>query len=171
MADTVSPVAADAKSKGPGRESPGARGGSPGAMDPIRDLLDSPDAVIAVVGATDHPDKFGSIIYRDLKANGYRVRAVNPYRSTVDGDPCWHTLRDLPEAPTIVDLVVPPARTLRVLEECAALGYRTVWIQPGAADDAVRVFAAAAGLDAIIDACIMVDAKGRPPQAPPGGRP
>ncbi|MFH1104759.1 MAG: CoA-binding protein [Actinomycetota bacterium] len=139
-------------------------------MDSIRDLLDSPDAVIAVVGATDHPGKFGNIIYRDLKDKGYRVLAVNPYRSTVDGDPCWHTLRDLPEAPTIVDVVVPPTRTLLVLEECSALGYRTVWIQPGAADEAVRDFVTAAGLDALIDACIMVDAKGRPPQAAPGDR-
>jgi len=123
------------------------------------ELLSRPDAVIAVVGATDHPSKYGGIIYRDLKAKGYRVLAVNPYRETVDGDPCWKTLADLPEAPTIVDVVVPPGRTLGVLDECRDLGYRNVWIQPGAADDAVRTRAAEYGLNALIDACIMVEAR------------
>jgi len=123
------------------------------------ELLARPDAVIAVVGATDRPSKYGGIIYRDLKAKGYRVLAVNPYRDTVDGDPCWKSLADLPEPPTIVDVVVPPGRTLHVLDECAELGYSNVWIQPGAADDAVRRRAADLGLNALIDACIMVEAR------------
>lgn len=151
-----------------------------------RHLLQAPDTVIAVVGATDRLAKYGSIIYRDLKAKGYRVMAVNPYRRTVDGDPCWPTLGDLPEPPTIVDFVVPPARTLEVLAECVPLGYRHVWIQPGAADEAVRAFVDSAGLDAVIGACIMVEASdhshrtawgagrlrtpgpGRPGAVPPG---
>jgi len=127
----------------------------------MTELLDSPDPVIAVVGATDHPTKYGGIIYRDLKAKGYRVLAVNPGRSHVDGDRCWPSLADLPEAPTIVDIVVPPARTLRVLAECTELGYRNVWIQPGAADEAVRSYVAASDLNALIDACIMVRARTR----------
>jgi len=130
-------------------------------MQSFPELLEAPDAVIAVVGATDRPSKYGNIIYRDLKAKGYRVLAVNPFRSSVDGDPCWHSLADLPEAPTIVDIVVPPARTIEVLDQCAALGYHNVWIQPGAADDAVRERVAAMGLNALIDACIMVSTRHR----------
>jgi len=130
-------------------------------MQSFPELLEAPDAVIAVVGATDRPSKYGNIIYRDLKAKGYRVLAVNPFRSSVDGDPCWHALADLPEAPTIVDIVVPPARTIEVLDQCAALGYHNVWIQPGAADDAVRERVAAMGLNALIDACIMVSTRHR----------
>jgi predicted CoA-binding protein len=130
-------------------------------MDPVTALLTLPDPLVAVVGATDHPAKYGGIIYRDLKAKGYRVVAVNPYRSTVDGDPCWPSLADLPEPPSIVDIVVPPKRTMGVLEECVVLGYRTVWIQPGAADDAVRRFIDSTDLDALIDACIMVEARVR----------
>jgi hypothetical protein len=126
-------------------------------MNDIISLLDRPDTVIAVVGANDHPAKFGNIIYRDLRAKGLAVRAVNPYRSTVAGDPCWHTLGDLPEPPTIVNVVVPPARTLAVLAECVRLGLRTVWIQPGAADDEVRRFVAEHDLDALIGACIMTE--------------
>lgn len=130
-------------------------------MNSLAQLLEGPDPVIAVVGATDHPTKYGGIIYRDLKEKGYRVLAVNPYRSEVDGDPCWPSLADLPEPPTIVDIVVPPKRTLAVLEECHALGYRDVWIQPGAADDSVRDYVTATGINALIDSCIMVRARTR----------
>ncbi|NIQ54637.1 MAG: CoA-binding protein, partial [Gemmatimonadetes bacterium] len=51
---------------------------------------------MAVVGATDSPDKYGGIIYRDLKRRGFRVFAVNPGRETVDGDPAYAGLADLP---------------------------------------------------------------------------
>ena len=124
-------------------------------------LLDRPDTVVAVVGATDHPAKYGGIIYRDLRAKGVTVRAVNPYRDTVAGDPCWRSLADLPEPPTIVNIVVPPTRTLAVLEECSRLGLKAVWIQPGAADDEVRRYVAEQGFDAVVDACIMVPPRPR----------
>jgi predicted CoA-binding protein len=125
-------------------------------VDDLVALLDRPGTVVAVVGATDHPAKYGSIIYRDLRAKGVAVRAVNPYRDQVAGDPCWRTLSDLPEPPTIVNIVVPPARTLGVLEECTRLGLKRVWIQPGAADEAVAAYLEEHDLDALVDACIMI---------------
>lgn len=124
----------------------------------ILSLLQQPETTVAVVGATDNPAKFGNRIYRDLKRKGFRVFAVNPTRSTVDGDPCYPSLADLPEAPTIVDFVVPPRRTLRGLEQCVDLGYTNVWIQPGAADPEVVAFVEAHDLTALVDACIMVEA-------------
>jgi predicted CoA-binding protein len=85
-----------------------------------------------VIGATDRPGKYGGIIYRDLKRKGYKVFAVNPYRETVDGDPCWHSVVDLPETPTIADFVIPAARGLLVLDECERAGIGNIWVQPGA---------------------------------------
>jgi hypothetical protein len=125
------------------------------------DLLESADTTVAVVGATANPSKYGNIIYHDLKSKGFKVFAVNPYRDEVDGDPCWRSLADLPEAPTIVDIVVPPARTLTVLQECLDLGLMNVWIQPGAGDRAVREFVEQHDFDALVDACIMVRATAR----------
>lgn len=125
----------------------------------IPTLLHRPGTTVAVVGATDHPGKFGGRIYRDLKAKGFTVFAVNPYRDEVDGDPCWHSVQDLPEAPTIVDFVVPPARTLDVLAECLASGYMNVWIQPGAEDQAVMDYMDANGFNYLANACIMVQAR------------
>jgi predicted CoA-binding protein len=125
------------------------------------DLLDSADTTVAVVGATTNPSKYGNIIYHDLKSKGFKVFAVNPYRDEVDGDPCWRSLADLPEAPTIVDIVVPPARTLTVLQECLDLGLMNVWIQPGAGDRAVQEFIEANDFNGLVGPCIMVEARAR----------
>jgi len=127
----------------------------------VIERLDLPDPLIAVVGATDHPGKYGGTIYRDLKAKGYRVVAVNPLRETVDGDRCYRTLNDLDETPDIVNIVVPPTRTLRVVDQAAALGDVAVWIQPGAADTSVRQRVKELDLPSLIDACIMVQTRSR----------
>jgi hypothetical protein len=129
--------------------------------DTVTDRLNRPDPLIAIVGATDAPGKYGGIIYRDMKSKGYRVVPVNPGRDTVDGDPTVASVADLDEHPDIVNIVVPPARTLAVLEEAASIPDVAVWIQPGAADGAVRRRAGELGLPTLIDACIMVRSRSR----------
>ncbi len=129
--------------------------------DPVLARLALPDPVIAIVGATDSPGKYGGKIYRDLKSKGFRVVAINPGRDTVDGDPAFGSLADLAERPDIVNIVIPPAATLKLLDEVAEIPDVAVWIQPGAADAAVRLRVAELDLLALIDACIMVETRAR----------
>jgi len=124
--------------------------------DPVSSRLREGDPLIAIVGATDAPGKYGGIIYRDLKRKGFRVVAVNPGRSAVDGDPAYRSISDLSDEPDIVNIVVPPRRTLAVLDDVSRLSDPVVWIQPGAADDEVRRRVEDLGIPALIDACIMV---------------
>lgn len=130
-------------------------------MDTISTLLNEGDPVVAVVGATDNPRKYGNVIYRDLKEKGFRVYPVNATRDTVDGDPVFATLADLPEPPGIVNFVVPPTRTLRVLKQAKELGFTTVWVQPGAESDAVLDYLDDQNFDYLVNACIMVRARVR----------
>ena len=125
-------------------------------MADIANLLQDPATTVAVVGATDDRTKYGSIIYRDLKSKGFTVLPVNKSRSTVDGDLAYPTLADLPEAPTIVNIVVPPAETMSVLDDARNLGYMNVWIQPGAENGAVHEYLAEHPFNALVGACIMV---------------
>lgn len=122
-------------------------------------LLADPDTTIAVVGATDSPGKYGGIIYRDLKGRGFRVFPVNPSRDTVDGDPAFAGLGDLPEPPTIVNVVVPPDAGRRMLDEAERLGYKRIWFQPGAETDELVEDAIERGFEVLADACIMVRAR------------
>ncbi|MCJ7780995.1 MAG: CoA-binding protein [Acidimicrobiia bacterium] len=130
-------------------------------MDTISTLLNEGDPVVAVVGATDNPQKFGNRIYRDLKGKGFRVYPVNPSRDTVDGDLSYARLSDLPEKPDIINFVVPPTRTLRVLEQAKELGFTTVWIQPGAENETVKAYLEEHGFEYLVNACIMVRARFR----------
>ncbi|MGI9609906.1 MAG: CoA-binding protein [Acidimicrobiia bacterium] len=122
-------------------------------------LLSEPGTSLAVVGATDHPSKYGGIIYRDLKRKGYPVFAVNPYRDTVDGDPCWANVSDIPETPDIVVLVVPAKRGLGVIADSAEAGAMNIWIQPGAFSSDLRDALDDGGFSWLAEACVMVRAR------------
>ena len=128
-------------------------------MDDISRLLQDPATTVAVVGATDNPAKYGAKIYRDLKGKGFTVYPVNPARDTVDGDPTFSSLADISNPPTIVNLVVPPQRTLRILEQCKELGLTNVWVQPGAESGEVVDFLEKEDFTHLVNACIMVHSR------------
>ncbi len=130
-------------------------------MTDIATLLHDDATTIAVVGATDNSAKYGSVIYRDLKHKGFTVWPVNRHRNTVDGDTAYRSLRDLPETPTIVNIVVPPDQTLRVLQEARELGLRHVWVQPGAENPAVMDYLETADFIYLANACIMTRSRHR----------
>lgn len=137
----------------------GIRGGGYGValnMSDLFSLANEADTSYAVVGATDRPGKYGGIIYRDLKRKGFEVYAVNPYRDTVDGDPCWPTVSELPEKPTMAVLVVPAKRGLEVLEDCARAGVDKIWVQPGASSPELVEALEQGGFDFVVEQCVMV---------------
>jgi predicted CoA-binding protein len=125
-------------------------------MTDLTPLLSEPGASIAVIGATDRPGKYGGIIYRDLKRKGYKVFAVNPYRETVGGDPCWKSVKDLPEVPTLADFVIPAKRGLLVVDECEEAGILNIWLQPGAESQELMDKLEVGPFTWLAFACIMV---------------
>lgn len=125
-------------------------------MDPLTRKLQDPDATIAVVGATDNAEKYGNVIYKDLKRKGYRVYPVNPGRDTVDGDAAYATVADLPIAPDIIDLVVPAETGVKVVRQALDVGYDRIWVQPGAESPELLRLLQESDAEYIADACIMV---------------
>ncbi|HMM43195.1 MAG TPA: CoA-binding protein [Thermomicrobiales bacterium] len=127
----------------------------------MREMID--DAVNrkvwAIVGASENTEKFGNRIYRNLKQAGYTVYGVNPNAESVDGDPVYPTLSDLPEKPDVVDVVVPSWVGRRVASEAAELGIPFFWLQPGAESDELIEHANGLGLNVIHHACAMVEKK------------
>ena len=130
-------------------------------MKDIATLLTQSETTIAVVGASDNPEKYGNVIYRDLKGKGFTTYPINKDRDTVDGDKAYPSLRDLPEKPTIVNIVVPPRAALRVLEDCRDLGLDNIWLQPGAESPEVMSALEAGNFNYLANACIMVESRGK----------
>lgn len=117
--------------------------------------------VWAVVGASNHHHKFGRRIFDVLKRSGYTVYAVNPNVNGLDdGSPTFRSVRDLPEVPEVVNVVVPPAAGMAVVEDCLARGVKNLWFQPGAESEEAIKRAEDAGMRVIWGGpCAMVEAK------------
>ncbi|HEX6947553.1 MAG TPA: CoA-binding protein [Acidimicrobiia bacterium] len=129
-------------------------------MNDLRQLLEDPEVSFAIVGATDTPGKYGGRIYRDLKGKGYKVFAVNPRAETVDGDPAYPTLKDLPEKPTMAVLVVPAPVGMRVVDDATEIGLENIWVQPGAESEELMAKLDEKGISWIGNGpCVMVETR------------
>jgi predicted CoA-binding protein len=83
---------------------------------------------IAVVGVSDRRDTGCNSSYKKFKSSGYRVFAINPRIQSFDGDPCYPDLRALPEKPEGVFILANPTVTEAIVQQCAELGVRHVWM-------------------------------------------
>jgi hypothetical protein len=111
--------------------------------------------VWAVVGANDNPEKYGNMIYKKLRAKGYKVYPVNPKYEIIEGDQCYKDLTSLPEKPEVIDMVVSPKRGIPVINEAAELGIENIWLQPGTYNDELMDLIEKKGLNAV-QACVLV---------------
>lgn len=111
---------------------------------------------IAVVGVSRDKNKFGNMIYKDLKSAGYQVMAVNPNADMVEGDRCYAGLGALPEKPDGVLIVIPSKQGIEIIEEAARMGVRHVWVQQGADSPAVDKRLEELDLVAVSGECIFM---------------
>ncbi len=112
--------------------------------------------VLAVAGASRDPKKFGNTVYKELKFRGYRVLAVNPNAQAIEGDPCYPSLKALPEKVGGLVAVTQPAVTEQVVREAAELGITNIWLQQGAESPEVLQFCQEQDLNVVSGECIMM---------------
>ena len=111
---------------------------------------------IAVVGASNNPQKYGNIIVQNLAGKGYEVLPVNPREAVIAGLPAFPSLGDVPRPVHVVDFVTPPAVTLEVLKSLDPTSVESIWLQDGSFDDEVLAVAAKRFPVVVHHACIMV---------------
>ncbi|MBN2027928.1 MAG: CoA-binding protein [Actinobacteria bacterium] len=112
--------------------------------------------VVAVVGASRDPEKYGYKVLKDLEAAGYEAYGVNPSCSDIEGIPCYPDLASLPRVPQLVITVVPPKVTEKVVEEAKRAGIDRVWMQPGSESDEAASYCEDNAIEYMRDACIMI---------------
>jgi uncharacterized protein len=113
---------------------------------------------LAVVGVSHTRRKYGNHAYRELKARGLDVMAVHPELTSVEGDPCFKSLAELPRPVDGVLVCVRPDKVPEVLRQAAAAGIRRAWLQQGAESEAAAKLAAELGIDLVQRACILMHA-------------
>lgn len=79
---------------------------------------------VAVIGASENPDKVGGRPLVHLARSGFtgRVFPVNPTRMQVQGLACYPDIASLPEVPEVALVVLPGDGAVRAVEELAAAG-------------------------------------------------
>jgi acyl-CoA synthetase (NDP forming) len=92
--------------------------------DSLRTVL-NPKSV-AVIGASENPNKIGGRPLLYLSRHGYRgkVYPINPKREEIQGFKAFPSLADLPEAPEAAIVALAGDAAIEAVEQCAAIGVR-----------------------------------------------
>ena len=87
------------------------------------EFLHAPRSV-AIVGASDNPDKIGGRPIRYMRDFGFTgtVLPVNPARREVQGLPAYRDLAELPGVPDVAVIAVPGQAAVDAVAACASMG-------------------------------------------------
>jgi hypothetical protein len=77
--------------------------------------------------------------------------------SEIDGQPCYCSLKDVPEPVDIVNVFRRSEYLSAIVDEAIAVNAKTVWAQLGVSDELSAQKALDAGLNIVMDACIKVE--------------
>lgn len=111
---------------------------------------------IAVVGLSPDAAKPSHGVAAYLKRAGYRIFPVNPACDReILGEPCYASLDQIPEPVEIVDVFRRSEYVPEVVEQAIAKGAKVVWMQEGVVNEAAATRAVQAGLDVVMDRCIL----------------
>lgn len=101
---------------------------------------------VAVTGVSRNAKGHGSnAVYNRLRSRGYDVFAVNPNADEVEGDPCYHDLKSIPDGVEAVVIATRPEIADATMHECADLEIPHVWMHRGPGPGSVSASAAAYG--------------------------
>ena len=126
--------------------------------DDIADLLRNA-RTIALVGASDSPDRPSFGVMKFLQNQGYRVIPVNPSITGehVHGEYVWRELSQIGEPIDIVDIFRRSEHVGPIVDQAIEVGAKAVWMQLGVEDAAAAARAEAAGLKVVMNRCPKIE--------------
>jgi uncharacterized protein len=110
---------------------------------------------IAVVGLSSRRTRPSYGVSEYMQSAGYRIIPVNPNESEVLGEKAYPTLDDVPEHIDIVDIFRRSELVPEVVDAAIRVGAGGVWMQEGVIHEDAAKLARAAGLEVVMDHCIL----------------
>lgn len=116
---------------------------------------------IAMIGASDKPQRPSNGVMQFLQEHGYRVIPVNPTITGqhVHGEFVWRDLGQVGVPIDIVDVFRRPDAAMDAVDQAIAAGAKAVWMQLGVVNEEAAAKAEAAGLKVVMDHCIKIEIK------------
>ena len=81
----------------------------------------------AVAGVSRSGDAAANYIFKRFRESGREVYAINPNAETVDGEPCYASLADLPARVDAVVVGTHRDQALDIARQCKVAGVQHVW--------------------------------------------
>jgi predicted CoA-binding protein len=110
---------------------------------------------IAVVGLSNRRSRPSYGVSEYLQEQGYRIIPVNPNETEVLGEKAYARLEDIPEPVDIVDVFRRSEEVPAIVDSAIKIGAKGIWMQEGVSDETAAAKARAAGLDVVMDHCIL----------------
>jgi uncharacterized protein len=123
-------------------------------MDEIERILTTCHT-IAVVGLSSKHFRASYGVSDYMQSAGYRIIPINPKEREVLGEKSYSTLEDVPEKIDLVNIFRRSEHVAPLVESAIRLGAKAVWMQEGVEDAAAAARARAAGLDVVMDRCLL----------------
>jgi predicted CoA-binding protein len=114
---------------------------------------------IALVGASNKPQRPSYRVLTFLLAQGYQVYPVNPGLAGQDLQGCkvYPSLAAIPGSIDMVDVFRQSRYLAGVVEEARKVGATVVWTQLGVVDRAAAASAEQAGIEVVMDRCPAIE--------------
>jgi predicted CoA-binding protein len=112
---------------------------------------------IAVVGLSSNELRASYFVGYYLKRHGFRVIPVNPRETEILGEPCFPTLRDIPEPVDVVNVFRAPDAVPGIAREAVEIGASALWCQFGVISPEGMQIAEDGGLTVVADRCIKIE--------------
>lgn len=124
----------------------------------IRALL-AETRTIAMIGASDRPDRPSYGVMAFLQRQGYRVIPVNPQITGehIHGEFVFRELAQIGDPIDLVDIFRRPQAAGEAVDEAIAAGAKAVWMQLGVVNEEAAARAEAAGLKVVMDRCPAIE--------------
>ena len=112
---------------------------------------------IAVVGLSSQTRRPSYSVSQYMQNVGYRIIPVNPNETEVLCEKAYPTLDDVPGPVEIVDIFRRPEFVPDIVESAIRRKARVIWMQVGVVHEAAAERARAAGLEVVMDRCILIE--------------
>ena len=122
----------------------------------IKEILETYHT-IAVVGLSSHTWRPSHSVSKYMQTMGYRIIPVNPLETEVLGEKAYATLDEVPEPFEIVDIFRRVEYIPDIVEAAIRRNARVIWMQQGLIHDAAAARARSAGLEVVMNRCILVE--------------
>ena len=112
---------------------------------------------IAVVGLSPNPSRPSYGVAQAMQGFGFAIVPVHPLAREVLGARAYPRLAAVPIPIDLVNVFRRAEFIDGVVDECLALGLKSLWIQEGIVNEPAAMRAVAGGMTVVMDSCIYRD--------------